>query len=159
MLLRWLLVVSGNADRQVFTCRTSMTHPDRQRCRQARSRYRGIVLPGMHDMLLVGIGDMPLHQPTVISVNLLQQGGSSYFPAIALTRRTEGPLATIAALHYRGRGFNAREALARAGVISILDPGLDAVVAGIMSAVPEKGPERMRSAGFHRLLAPPVPAC
>jgi len=158
MLLRWLLVVSDCADRQVFTCRTFMAHPDRQRCGQARSRYRGIVLPGMHEILLVGIGDIHLQQPSVISVSLLQQDGHSCFPAIALTRRADGPLATIAVLHYRGRGFNAREALARTGVISVLDPGLDAVVAGMMSVAPEEGPDRMRPVGLHRLRAPAVPA-
>ena len=158
MLLRWLLQVSAGVKGQVFSCRTAVSDTDGQGWSEARFRYRGIVLPGVQDVCLVGMGDMPLHQPSVISVSLIQQEGRRHFPARALTRRASGPLATLAALSYRGPALHCREALARTGVVSMFDPGLDPVVARMMSAAPEGGWNWMRSALPQTLAEVAMPA-
>lgn len=135
MLVCWLLTVSDSGKGQIFTCRKSAQGPEHLGGRSERVRFRGIVLPGLHDVLLVGAAE--LNQPSVISVGHVQQEGRRHFPALALTRRDEGAFATSAVLHYRGTACNARQALARTGVISVFNPRLDAVVAGMMSSVQE----------------------
>lgn len=145
MLLRWLLQVSDGEKGQTFSCRTVVTDPDRQGWKQERFRYRGIVLPGVQDILLVGMSNMLMNQPSVISVSLVQQEGRRHFPALALTRRANGPMATLAALHYRGPAVDARQALARTGIVSMFDPDLDPVIAKMMSAAPEGGWNWMQS--------------
>lgn len=144
MLVRWLVQVSESGKGQVFTCRKSAQGREHLGGSSERVRVRGIVLPGMNDVLLVGSGE--LHQPNVISVGRVQQEGGRHFPALTLTRRDEGASAASAVLHYRGPVCNAREALADTGVVSIFDPALDPVVVEMMSSVQESRAGRLQSA-------------
>jgi hypothetical protein len=82
--------------------------------------------------------------PAIMSVNTLPVARDAYYSALALHQRSDGPVALSLAMHFRGPGFSPREALSAMGLVSLADPYLDAVVAGMMQARPASGNNWLR---------------
>lgn len=143
LLVCWVMHLSRTENGQVYSYRTHIRDPGSANCPERLVKYRGAVLYGAGDACLIGSAS-PLHMPAVISVNTVPVAGDAHYSALTLTQRSDGPLALSVAMHFRGRNYSPRRALAGMGLVNLGDPSLDPVVAGMMQARPASGSNWLR---------------
>ena len=145
VVIRWLLQIKQGEFGQVYTGRTRVNELGSVGYLAKRLRYQGAVLYGAEEACLIGTTSQSSHHPAVMSINTVPVVGSNYFSALALARRTDGPLAMMVGLHYRGRELPQRAALAALGIVSLDEPGLDPFIVKMMLAKPVSGSNWIRS--------------
>lgn len=138
-IVRWLLSVKKAGTGLVFSSRTYVQDANERPNAATRNSYHGIGIAGTREAYLVGTSRMQLHQPGILAVNLRPAVEANYFSGLALTPRTDGPVAMIAALRFRGADARAREAVAGLGILRLSDPALDQVIVRLMHNVPAAG--------------------
>lgn len=144
LVVRWLVQIKQGASGQVYTGRTRVSDLGQVGYLAPRLRYQGAVLYGSEEACLIGTTSRQSHHPAVMSINTVPVLGRTYYSAMALGRRADGPLAMMAGLHYRGPELPPRAALAELGIVSLDEPGLDPVIVRMMRAKAASGSNWMQ---------------
>jgi transcriptional regulator with XRE-family HTH domain len=145
LVVRWLVQIKQGAGGQVYTGRTRVSDLGRVGYLAPRLKYQGAVLYGSEEACLIGTTAQQSHHPAVMSISTVPVLGRTYYSALALARRADGPLAMMAGLHYRGSELPPRAALAGLGLVSLDEPDLDPVIVKMMRAKPVAGSNWMQS--------------
>ena len=144
LVVRWLVQIKQGASGQVYTGRTRVSDMGALGYLAPRLRYQGAVLYGSEEACLIGTTSKQSHHPAVMSITTVPVVGRTYYSALALGRRADGPLAMMAGLHYRGPERPPRAALAELGIVSLDEPGLDPVIVTMMRAKVASGSNWMQ---------------